>query len=152
MKAVDVVIPVYDGMEETRRCLETVLATVDPSWTRLVVVNDCSPDLRITELLRTFQAGHSNLVLLENETKAFILPTSCSPRFETFNLKGKKRKRNYSKRSSSKFWAPPLRRIAIQWFKRSRSISFRIIVSKLSLHERMRRYVRIPETQPSPNG
>ncbi|MDH5173227.1 MAG: glycosyltransferase, partial [Gammaproteobacteria bacterium] len=67
MRKVDVVIPVYRGLEETRRCLDSALATVDPAWARLVVINDGSPEPAITEYLRQLAAAHPGLVLLENE-------------------------------------------------------------------------------------
>jgi GT2 family glycosyltransferase/glycosyltransferase involved in cell wall biosynthesis len=74
MNKVDVVIPVYDGLEETRRCLETVMATVDFAWARLVVVNDCSPNPQISLLLRELaQANTTGIVLLENaENLGFV--------------------------------------------------------------------------------
>ncbi|MDP4917514.1 MAG: hypothetical protein NWR12_07335, partial [Haliea sp.] len=58
MRPVDVVVPVYTGVEETRRCLETAWATIDSEWARLVVINDGSPDPAITTLLREFAASH----------------------------------------------------------------------------------------------
>lgn len=67
MRDVDLVIPVYDGYEETRACLETVLATVDSSWVRIILVNDCSPDPQITVLLRALAKEHADRIhLLEN--------------------------------------------------------------------------------------
>ncbi|HBX71485.1 MAG TPA: hypothetical protein DEG86_00725, partial [Halieaceae bacterium] len=62
MRSVDVVVPVYTGVEETRRCLVTALATIDPEWARLVLVNDGSPDPAITALLRDFAARHPTVV------------------------------------------------------------------------------------------
>ena len=52
MRAVDIVIPVYDGFEETDACLRSVLRTVNEDWARIVVINDCSPNPRITQYLR----------------------------------------------------------------------------------------------------
>ncbi len=73
MRAVDIVIPVYDGVDETRCCLETVLATIDVSWARLVVVNDSSPNPAITAYLRQLDQQHEHLMLLENaENLGFV--------------------------------------------------------------------------------
>ncbi|HAN29809.1 MAG TPA: glycosyl transferase, partial [Haliea salexigens] len=73
VRSVDVVVPVYTGVEETRRCLVTALATIDPEWARLVLVNDGSPDPAITALLRDFAARHPTVVLLENpENLGFV--------------------------------------------------------------------------------
>ena len=76
MNHVDIVIPVYDGLEETRRCLETVLHTVDPGWARLVLVNDCSPNPEITALLRAAAAADPAIVLLENDSNQGFVVTA----------------------------------------------------------------------------
>lgn len=76
MRNVDVVVPVYTGLEETRRCLETALATIDADWARLVVINDGSPDPAITTLLREFAAHHPGLVLLENPQNLGFVATA----------------------------------------------------------------------------
>ncbi len=73
MRSVDVVVPVYTGVEETQRCLATALATIDSEWARLVLLNDGSPDPAITTLLRDFAARHPTVVLLENpENLGFV--------------------------------------------------------------------------------
>ena len=76
MKAVDVVIPVYDGYTETVACLESVLATVPPAWARIVVVNDASPEPRITAHLRDLKALWPQLVLLENDDNLGFVATA----------------------------------------------------------------------------
>ena len=50
--AVDVVVPVYKGLAETRACLQSVLAAAGHVRPRLVVVNDASPDPRLADWLR----------------------------------------------------------------------------------------------------
>ncbi len=67
MRKVDIIIPVYKGLEETRRCLSSVLATVDPEWARVLVINDASPEPAITAYLSELAAAREHLVLLENE-------------------------------------------------------------------------------------
>lgn len=76
MRSVDVVIPVYNGLEETRRCLDSALATVDTAWGRLVVINDGSPDPAITAMLRDYAVRHPELVLLENERNLGFVATA----------------------------------------------------------------------------
>jgi GT2 family glycosyltransferase len=76
VKAVDVVIPVYDGYTETVACLESVLATVPPAWARIVVVNDASPEPRITAHLRDLKALWPQLVLLENDDNLGFVATA----------------------------------------------------------------------------
>jgi GT2 family glycosyltransferase/glycosyltransferase involved in cell wall biosynthesis len=67
MRKVDVVIPVYGGLEDTRQCVESALATVDPSWARVVIINDASPEPEITRYLREQAARNADLILMENK-------------------------------------------------------------------------------------
>jgi GT2 family glycosyltransferase len=76
MKDVDLVIPVYDGYEETVACLASVLASVDPLWTRIVVVNDCSPNQQITDYLRQLDTSLEQITLLENEKNLGFVATA----------------------------------------------------------------------------
>ena len=58
----DVVIPVFRGLETTLACLDSVLETVPPD-TRLWVVNDGSPDSRLMARLRAMaSAGRIALI------------------------------------------------------------------------------------------
>jgi len=76
MRDVDVVIPVYDGFEETVACLESCLATADYPWARFVVVDDCSPNARISEYLRTTVARNQRVVLLHNDSNLGFVRTA----------------------------------------------------------------------------
>lgn len=75
MKRVDVIIPVYEGFQETQACLDSVLRTVDESWARIVIINDHSPDQRITDYLRDLKRDIPKLVLLENEQNMGFVAT-----------------------------------------------------------------------------
>ena len=84
MRAVDVVIPVYRGLEETRRCLTSALASVDPDWARLLVINDASPEPAITAYLRQLAAAHPQLVLLENaHNLGFVATANRGMQYDT---------------------------------------------------------------------
>ena len=84
MRKVDVVVPVYRGLEETRRCLESALATIDPDWARLVVINDASPEPAISDYLRQLATAHPQLVLLENERNlGFVASVNRGMQFDT---------------------------------------------------------------------
>lgn len=61
---VDVIVPVYDALEDVRRCLDSVLATLSAE-AELVVVNDASGP-ETTQLLRRFAEQSSRVRLLEN--------------------------------------------------------------------------------------
>lgn len=62
---VDVIIPVYRGLEETRCCLESVLAFPQQTPCEIVVINDCSPESELTAFLRQ-RAEIGDFTLLEN--------------------------------------------------------------------------------------
>src|SRR5262245_53576664 len=61
-----VIVPVYLGFEETRRCLASVLASAGETAQRVVVVDDASPDPRIGEHVRAL-AAEGKLTLIVNE-------------------------------------------------------------------------------------
>ena len=76
MRNVDVVIPVYDGFEETVACLESCLATAAYPWARFVVVNDCSPNPRISAYLTDLAGRHERVVLLRNGSNLGFVRTA----------------------------------------------------------------------------
>jgi GT2 family glycosyltransferase len=63
---IDVIVPVYKGLDETRACLESVWRSRCRSAYRLVVINDASPDQELTVWLREAANQHP-MLLLENE-------------------------------------------------------------------------------------
>jgi len=66
---VDVIIPVFRGVEQTRRCIESVLANVQRTPVDVVVVDDCSPEPAIGDYLRGL-ARAGRITLLANEANA----------------------------------------------------------------------------------
>ncbi len=70
---VDIIVPVYRGLEDTRLCLESVLAAPCQTAWRLIVINDCSPEPEVTEWLRAFAQRDPRIQLLENpENLGFV--------------------------------------------------------------------------------
>jgi GT2 family glycosyltransferase/2-polyprenyl-3-methyl-5-hydroxy-6-metoxy-1,4-benzoquinol methylase/glycosyltransferase involved in cell wall biosynthesis len=67
---VDVIVPVYKGLEETRACLESVLASTPAAPFRLVIVNDASPEPEISQYLRDLARREARVLLLENAVNA----------------------------------------------------------------------------------
>lgn len=66
--SVDVIVPVYRGLEETRVCLESVLASAPKTPFRLLIVNDASPEPEITAYLRELRQRDDRVLLLENSS------------------------------------------------------------------------------------
>ncbi|QQS54570.1 MAG: glycosyltransferase [Candidatus Competibacteraceae bacterium] len=71
---VDIIIPVYRGLDETRRCLESVLAFQQQTTCEVVIINDYSPEPDLTDFLRQ-QAETGALTLLENPTNTGFVNT-----------------------------------------------------------------------------
>ncbi len=65
-ETVDIIVPVYKGLEDTKLCIESVLRSQCTTPWRLLVVNDCSPDPELTQWLREFCPNDERMVLLEN--------------------------------------------------------------------------------------
>jgi len=64
---VDVIVPVYRGLADTKLCLESVLASPQAVALRLIVINDASPEPEVTQWLREKAAAEPRITLLENE-------------------------------------------------------------------------------------
>ncbi len=64
---VDIIVPVYRGLDDTRLCIESVLAAPVRVPYRLIVINDCSPEPDVTAWLRERAAQDERITLLENE-------------------------------------------------------------------------------------
>jgi GT2 family glycosyltransferase/glycosyltransferase involved in cell wall biosynthesis len=64
--AVDVVIPVYRGLDETRECLQSVLANTTGPLGRIIVVEDRSPEPELIAWLKAL-AADGRIHLMRNE-------------------------------------------------------------------------------------
>ncbi len=64
---IDVVIPVYKGLEATRRCLESVLANAQATPMEVVVIDDATPERDIAEYLDRL-AREGRITLERNAT------------------------------------------------------------------------------------
>ena len=70
---VDIIVPVYRGLDDTRLCIDSVLASHCQSTWRLIVINDASPDTDVTTWLRERAAQEPRITLLENpENLGFV--------------------------------------------------------------------------------
>lgn len=70
---VDVIVPVYKGLGDTRRCILSALAQTQQTPWQLIVINDCSPEPEVTDWLRETAAHEPRMQLLENaENLGFV--------------------------------------------------------------------------------
>jgi len=74
VNAVDVIIPVYDGFDETKACIESVLGGVNHHPWHTVVINDASPNPKLTAYLREL-AGKNLIELHENKKNLGFVAT-----------------------------------------------------------------------------
>src|SRR6185436_5089460 len=70
---VDVVIPVYRGYEETRRCIESVLTARSATLREIVVIDDASPEPAISEWLREIAAADRITLLAHAPNRGFVV-------------------------------------------------------------------------------
>ncbi len=71
--SIDIVIPVYDGFEETVQCLDSVLSS-DLGGAHVIVINDCSPNAKLSQWLRS-NATTGRFKLIENEINLGFVAT-----------------------------------------------------------------------------
>jgi O-antigen biosynthesis protein len=62
---IDIIIPVYRGLAETRACIESVLASTGATPHEIVVVDDASPAREISDYLASL-AQQQKITLLIN--------------------------------------------------------------------------------------
>jgi GT2 family glycosyltransferase/2-polyprenyl-3-methyl-5-hydroxy-6-metoxy-1,4-benzoquinol methylase/glycosyltransferase involved in cell wall biosynthesis len=72
---VDVIVPVYRGLEDTQRCILSALASPCQIGWHLVVINDCSPEPEVSQWLRDIAAQEPRITLLENEENLGFVAT-----------------------------------------------------------------------------
>ena len=75
---VDVIVPVYNGLEYFDALFSGIEKTKVPY--RLILVNDKSPDPEVGNYLEKYAAEHDNVVLLNNETNMGFLPSRSEER------------------------------------------------------------------------
>ncbi len=71
---IDVIVPVYRGLAETQRCIESVLRAPQQSAFELIAINDAGPEPALTAWLRKL-AAEGKLTLLENDTNLGFVRT-----------------------------------------------------------------------------
>lgn len=64
---VDIIIPIYNAYDYLKSCIKSIYEYSDVQTFNLVLINDCSPDKRITEYLSEIIKVYPNIIVLENE-------------------------------------------------------------------------------------
>lgn len=63
---VDIIVPVFRGLDETIACLESVLSAPNAQAFELVVIDDCTPETAISDYLKTLSETRQ-ITLIRNE-------------------------------------------------------------------------------------
>ncbi len=63
---VDLIVPVYNGLEALKRCLQGLLRHAQQTPHHIVIIDDASPDPAVRPFLHAFKARHPQVELLEN--------------------------------------------------------------------------------------
>ncbi len=69
---IDIVIPVYRGLAETRRCVESVLAARLATPVEVLVIDDASPEPAISEWLREVARGGRITLVVHLANRGFV--------------------------------------------------------------------------------
>ncbi len=74
IREIDVIVPVYDGFEETRACIESVLASTNRCTHHVIAINDGSPNAKLSAWLEEM-AKAGKLELSVNEKNLGFVAT-----------------------------------------------------------------------------
>lgn len=80
--SVDVIIPVYRGLTETRKCIESALAASCSTRARIIVIDDCSPEPEVSAYLQGLLQSPEFLVLRNKENLGFVGTVNRGMRLE----------------------------------------------------------------------
>ena len=69
---VDIIIPVYAGLEEVKACLGSVLQSHNQSQGEIIVINDCSPEPAIHAYLQALADEGQITLLVNRENQGFV--------------------------------------------------------------------------------
>jgi GT2 family glycosyltransferase len=69
---IDVIIPAYRGLAETRRCIESVLSAPVRAPHEIVVIDDASPEPGLSAWLRELAAGGRITLLVHERNAGFV--------------------------------------------------------------------------------
>ena len=77
MKAIDIIVPIYNAYKFTEECIKSVMKNTDLTVHTLVLINDKSPDEKILPMLLKYQRENTDkkIVVLDNEQNMGFVKT-----------------------------------------------------------------------------
>lgn len=85
----DIIIPIYNAYEAVVDCINSVIKNSDLKNDRLILINDCSTDTRISEHINGVRQQNSelNIVVIENEiNKGFVGTVNVGMRYSNTDV------------------------------------------------------------------
>lgn len=70
-----IIIPVYNGLEDVKRCITSILESESTGSYEVVCVNDCSPDKDVEKYLSTVAEDNSAITLINSEVNRGFVST-----------------------------------------------------------------------------
>lgn len=61
-KQIDIIVPIYNGLEDLKKCVESVCANTDLNCHRLILVDDKSPDKEVVPYLRSLASEQIKVI------------------------------------------------------------------------------------------
>ena len=83
-KVCDIIIPIYNAYDATVNCIESVIKNTDLKENGLILINDCSPDERISTHINAVKEQYPelNIAVIENEgNKGFVGTVNVGMRY-----------------------------------------------------------------------
>ncbi|OAB39397.1 glycosyl transferase family 2 [Paenibacillus macquariensis subsp. defensor] len=71
---IDVIVPIYKGIEETKECIQSLLTCPNTEQHRFILINDYSPEKKISEYLSGL--ADERIILLHNERNLGFVKTA----------------------------------------------------------------------------
>ncbi len=65
---VDIIIPIYNALEDLKVCIESLYKNTDLINNRLILINDCSSDVNVKIYLDQQESLNENIVVINNES------------------------------------------------------------------------------------
>lgn len=69
---IDVIMPVYRGLQDVADCLDSIKASSNQTPFELIVIDDCSPEPQISNLLKARAAAGEFTLLINEENLGFV--------------------------------------------------------------------------------
>ena len=71
-KTVEIIIPVYEGYEDTKKCIDSVIAAKNQTPVEILVINDKSPNEKIKEYFNQLSQKEQVVLIQNKENKGFV--------------------------------------------------------------------------------